>query len=97
MEKNAIISKINSMLEDMNQTQLQNIYEYTCDEYDEEGHEGNLAQMLVEAVQDKTTLEIICKELLFHDPKEEEMETLLRLYERTNRRNKNSSTITKIN
>lgn len=36
-----MIEEIMSMLSDMDEEQLQNVYDYVCDEYAEKNHESN--------------------------------------------------------
>lgn len=40
-EDTAMIEEIMSMLSDMDEEQLQNVYDYVCDEYAEKNHESN--------------------------------------------------------
>lgn len=38
--------KIMSMLSDMDDEQIKNVYDYVCDEYDEKNHEANRVELL---------------------------------------------------
>jgi len=58
MDRNSLIQEIFSMLSDMNDTQLQNIYNYVCDEYAEENHEGNYIEAIQRLAKENTRLQL---------------------------------------
>ena len=41
-----MIEEIMSMLTDMDEEQLQNVYDYVCDEYAEKNHESNNLEII---------------------------------------------------
>ncbi|MGN0514309.1 MAG: hypothetical protein ACI4GD_08510 [Lachnospiraceae bacterium] len=41
-----MIEEILSMLSDMDEEQLQNVYDYVCDEYAEKNHESNNLEII---------------------------------------------------
>ncbi len=41
-----MLEEIMSMLSDMDEEQLQNVYDYVCDEYAEKNHESNCLQII---------------------------------------------------
>ena len=57
-DRDTTIKKIVSLLEDMSDIQLQNVYHYACDEYDKEDHENHCLEMMVQSVKDNTQLEM---------------------------------------
>jgi len=75
MTSENLIAEINSMLEDMDIEQLENCYDFVCNEYDEKNHEGNTASELVKLAKKSAILGCYnahkCKLLT-----EEEMEQL---------------------
>ena len=56
MDRSKTIKDILSLLEDMNETQLQNVYDYACDEYDEENHESHSCEVIQQLVREEITL-----------------------------------------
>lgn len=45
-----MIEKIMSMLSDMDEEQLQNVYDYVCDEYAEKNHEAKMVEILEKVI-----------------------------------------------
>mgnify|MGYP003548567412 CR=1 FL=1 len=48
-----MLEKIVSMLSDMDEEQLQNVYEYVCDEYAEKNHEANCLEVVQRLSKEK--------------------------------------------
>ena len=58
MDRATIIKKITSLLEDMSDIQLQNVYDYVCDEYDEENHEDHSLEIIQNLVRENEQLKL---------------------------------------
>jgi len=58
VDRKLTMQKITSLLEDMSDTQLQNVYNYTCDEYDEEDHESHSLEIIERLARESALHEV---------------------------------------